>query len=132
MKSMPFPSNENSLSGLTTNAKSAKAPWKRVNANDPPPLMFQIQFCDGRVHSYAYCDLRETRLRDAGYLQLCLLGMEKTHIDIEGRNLTELASLIVAGKIKSVMELGPRTFERPEASPSIDRITVETLTGPAY
>ncbi len=93
--------------------------------------MFQLQFCDGRVISYAYCDLRETRLRDAGYLQLCLLGMEKYHITIEGRNLTDLANLIGTGKIKTLIELGPRTFERPESSPSIDKITVEALTGPA-
>ena len=91
--------------------------------------MFQVQFHDGRVNSYAYCDLRETRLRDAGYLQLCLLGMEKYHINITGRNLSELAKLIGAGKIKSFMELGPRTFERPEEIPAIDKITVETLTG---
>ena len=110
---------------------NSKEPWKRIKATDPAPIMFQVQFCDGRVVSYAYCDVREIRLRDAGYLQLCLLGMEKLYITLEGRNLTELADLLGTGQIKSVAELGPRTFERPESSPSIDRITVEELTGPA-
>ncbi len=94
--------------------------------------MFQVQFCSGRIVSYAYSDLREIRFRDAGFLQLCLYGMEKYHITIEGRNLTELANLIGSGKIKSFVELGSRTFERAEESPSIDKITIETLTGPAY
>ncbi len=118
--------------GFTTEKSDNKTPWSRIKPTEPPPIMFQVQFCDGRVVSYAYCDLRETRLRDAGYLQLCLLGMEKYHINITGRNLTELANLIGAGKLKSFRELGPRTFELPESSPSIDKITIETLTGPAY
>ena len=130
MASLPFPSNENSLGRIATAKATTDLPWKRVNPNEPPPIMFQVQFCDGRVISFAYCDLRETRLRDAGFLQLCLLGMEKYHINITGRNLADLAKLIVAGKIKSIVELGPRTFDRPEESPSIDTITIETLTGP--
>ena len=132
MSTLPFPSNENGAASLAATSDGSKAPWTRVNPNEPPPIMFQVQFNDGRVVSYAYCDLRETRLRDAGYLQLCLLGMEKYHINITGRQLTELAKLIGAGKIKSFTELGPRTFDRPESSPSIDQITIETLTGPAY
>lgn len=132
MSRLPFPSNENSHVGIPAAKTDDKSPWNRTKPSEPPPIMFQIQFCDGRIISYAYCDLRETRLRDAGYLQLCLLGMEKYHINITGRNLTELANLIGAGKIKSFVELGSRTFELPESSPSIDKITVETLTGPAY
>jgi hypothetical protein len=132
MSRLPFPSNENSRASNAEDPISAKAPWKRVNPSELPPIMFQVNFCDGRVISFAYCDLREMRLRDAGFLQLCLLGMEKYHINIIGRNLTELANLIGAGKIKSFTELGPRTFELPEANPSIDKITVETLTGPTY
>ncbi|WP_146575303.1 hypothetical protein [Botrimarina hoheduenensis] len=93
-------------------------------------MMFQVRFCDGRSISYSYCDLREIRVRDAGHVQLCLLGMEKTHVSVTGRNLSELAELISSGKIKSFSELGPRTFDRPESSPSIDKVTVETLTGP--
>lgn len=126
---LPFPSNENHASGPAAIAATSKTPWKRVAPTEPSPLMFQVQFCHGGATSYAYCDLREIRLRDAGYLQLGLLGMEKLHISISGRNLTELADLIATGKLKSLTELGPRTFDRPETSPSIDKITVETLTG---
>jgi len=132
MTHMPFPSNENALAGKSIAKESTQVPWKRASPSDPPLMMFQMQFYDGRIVSYAYCDLRETLLRDAGYLQLCLLGMEKYHINITGRNLTELANLIGAGKLKSFKELGPRTFELPESSPCIDNITIETLTGPAY
>lgn len=110
--------------------RSLDAPWKRAAPTEPPPLMFQVQFCDGRIISFAYADLRETRLRDAGSLQLGILGMEKYHVLIEGRHLGELATLIGLGKLKSVEELGPRTFDRPESAPTIDSITVETLTGP--
>lgn len=132
MGHLPFPSNENLQPAAPPPQVRAKTPWDRVSPSEPPPIMFQVQFYDGRIQSYAYCDLRETRLRDAGYLQLGLLGMEKYHINIEGRNLSELAKLIGLGKIKSFTELGPRTFERPEASPAIDKITIETLTGPTY
>lgn len=131
MTHMPFPSNQNALPSMANNEK-LEAPWKRAAPTEPPPLMFQVRFCDGRVISYAYADLRETRLRDAGHLQLCLFGMEKYHLTIEGRNLTELNALIGAGKIKSLDELGPRTFDRPESAPSIDSIRVEALTGPSF
>lgn len=131
MKHIPFPSNQNPLPKPDEKA-SPEAPWKRAGPTEAPPIMFQVRFRDGRVISYAYSDLRETRLRDAGYLQLCLLGMEKYCVTIEGRHLTELNKLIGAGKIKSLDELGPRTFDRPESAASIDVITVETLTGPGY
>jgi len=125
MKRMPFPTNENV--GQETSAKSATTPWKRANPNEPPLFMFQVQLVDGSMISYAYSDLRETRLRDAGYLQLRIFGMEKTHVTIQGRHLTELANLIGMGRIKTLVELGPRTFDRPEASPSIDSITIERM-----
>ena len=126
---LPFPSNENHANGPTPFGAAGKDPWQRTKPTEGAPLMFQVRYCHGGATSYAYCDLREIRLRDAGFLQLGLLGMEKLLISISGRNLTELAELIAAGKIKSFTELGPRTFERPETSPSIDKITVETLTG---
>jgi hypothetical protein len=130
---LPFPSNENrgSLPELTDRYDKS-LPWVRTGPTEPPPMMFQVEFLDGYVRSYSYADLRETRLRDAGHLQLCILGMEKYHLNIEGRNLLELAKLIGLGRIKSLTELGPRTFDRPEAAPSIDTITIETLTGPTY
>ncbi len=133
MANLPFPSNENSQAVPSLVGEGLlNAPWKRALPTEPPPMMFQVQFKNGRVVSYAYADLRETRLRDAGFLQLCILGMEKYHLTIEGRNLTELANLIGSGKIKSLEELGSRTFDRPESSPSIDSIRIETLSGPAY
>jgi hypothetical protein len=132
MKHMPFPSNENLRPIYGEQASGEEPPWQRSHPHDGPPIMFQMQFHDGRIVSYAYSDLRETRLRDAGHLQLCVYGMEKYHITIEGRHLTELASLIGMGRIKSVIEMGPRTYERPEAGPSIDKITIESLTGPAF
>lgn len=128
---LPFPSNENRQPAAAIAANS-QAPWKRAAPTEPAPLMFQVRFCHGAATSYAYCDLREIRLRDAGFLQLGLLGMEKLLITIAGRNLTELAELIAAGKLKSFTELGPRTFDRPESSPSIDKVTIETLTGHDY
>ncbi|TWT41392.1 hypothetical protein Pla111_31060 [Botrimarina hoheduenensis] len=130
MSSLPFPSNENARLAAAADNKAAKPPWSRVKSTEPLPMMFQVRFCDGRSISYSYCDLREIRVRDAGHVQLCLLGMEKTHVSVTGRNLSELAELISSGKIKSFSELGPRTFDRPESSPSIDKVTVETLTGP--
>lgn len=123
---LPFPSNENAAGGAALGA-AAKPPWKRTTPTEPSPLMFQVQFCHGGATSYAYCDLREVRIRDAGFLQVGLLGMEKLVISIAGRNLTELGELLAAGRVKSLTELGPRTFDRPEASPSIDKITVEAI-----
>lgn len=133
MAHLPFPSNENAQAVPSLlGQEGLNAPWKRSSPTEPPPMMFQVHFCDGRVISYSYADLRETRMRDAGYLQLCILGMEKYHLTIEGRNLTELANLLGMGKIKSLEELGPRTFDRPETAPTINSIRIDTLTGPAY
>ncbi|QDS99244.1 hypothetical protein [Adhaeretor mobilis] len=129
---LPFPSNENRQHTAAALASTTQAPWKRTSPTEPAPLMFQVCFCHGAATSYAYCDLREIRLRDAGFLQLGLLGMEKLLISIVGRNLSELADLIATGKLKSFTELGPRTFDRPETSPSIDKVTIETLTGHDY
>jgi hypothetical protein len=130
MTRLPFPSNENERPSTNDDVLPTDPPWKRMQSNESPPVMFQVCFCNGSVNSYAYSDLRETRLRDAGYLQLCIYGMEKYRLTIEGRNLTELANLIGMGRIKSFVELGPRTFERAESAPAIDKITIETLTGP--
>lgn len=133
MNHLPFPSNKNvKPMPRFTDKQSLEMPWKRSSPTEPPPMMFQVQFRNGNIISYAYADLRETRLRDAGYLQLCILGMEKYHLTIEGRNLVELANLLGIGKIKSLEELGTGRFDRPESAPSIDSIKIETLTGPTY
>lgn len=132
MAGLPFPSNENAFGPNLVGSKGDEVPWTRTKANEPPPVMFRIRFCDGRVIGFAYSDLRETRLLHAGHLTLCVYGMEKYHLVIEGRRLADLAELISAGKIKSLTELGPRTFDRAEEAPSIDRITLETMTGPSF
>lgn len=131
MGHMPFPSpsNENSRAEVKL---AAKVPWTKIKPGEPPPMMFQVLFHDGRVVSFAYSDLRETRMRDAGYLTLCIFGMEKYHITIEGRNLRELAEAIGSGRIKSMEELGPRTFERAEDEAAIDSIMIEAMTGPSF
>lgn len=135
MPSIPFPSNDSSRpAGSIQHLKGAapKEPWLGTKHGEPPPMMLQVKFHDGSILSYAYSDLRETRLRDAGHLVLCIFGMEKYLVTIEGRHLSHLAQLIGIGKIKTLIELGPRTFDRPEEAASIDKITVETLTGPAF
>lgn len=131
MARLPFPVSDTPKPTPAVAVDPLDVPWKRAAPTEPPPMMFQVRFRDGRVISYAYADLRETRLRDAGHLQLCILGMEKIHVSIAGRNLTELANLIGMGRLKSLEELGPRTFDRPESAPSIDTITIDVLTGPA-
>ena len=93
--------------------------------------MLQFHFYDGRVVSYACSDIREMQKRDAGHIELSVYGMEKHRLTIKGRNLNELFDLLQLGRIKSMTELGPRTFDYPEESPAIDSITIETLTGPS-
>ena len=132
MKRMPFPSDsESALKSRTLANDSAEPPWKRCGPSEPPLMFFQIARLNGNVVSYAYCDLREMRLLSPGLLQLCILGMEKYLITISGRHLTELANMMSQAKVKSIVEVGPGTFEVPEASPSVDKITIEELTGPS-
>lgn len=129
MPHLPFPSNENHFNSpdVQTDPASAKPPWQYCKASEPPPIMFKVEKHNGHILSYAYCDLRETRLLNAGFLQLGIFGMEKYLITIEGRHLKELADLMGMGRIKSFAELGPRNFHRPEEDASIDKITIETL-----
>tara|TARA_R110002073_G_scaffold8027_19_gene44881 strand:+ start:18210 stop:18611 length:402 start_codon:yes stop_codon:yes gene_type:complete len=131
MKNMPFPSNENAATPLTIKSRTPlKTPWKKVGPGEPPPMMLQFITHDGRVKSFACSDIREMQKRDAGHVELSIYGMEKYRVAIEGRHLGELFDLLQMGRIKSMTELGPRTFDHPEESPAIDKITVETLTGP--
>ena len=128
---IPFPSDaKNALSKSLAN-DSSEPPWKKVGPSEPPLMFFHIERFHGDVRSYAYCDLREMRLHSPALLQLCILGMEKYLITISGRHLTDLANQIGQGKIKTIMEVGPGTFELPEGGPSIDKIEIEELTGPA-
>ena len=130
MNDLPFPkaSQPGSLPNISS-VTSIELPWERATPHDPPLMMFQICFSDGRRVSFAYSDLREIRCRDAGHITVGIYGLEKYHLTIEGRNLDELHSLLSMARIKSVIELGSRTFDRPEDSPCIDRIQIEALTG---
>lgn len=130
-KRMPFPSDaKNALSKSLAN-DSLEPPWRRAERHDQPLMFFHIERLNGNVVSYSYCDLRELRLHSPALLQLCIMGMEKYLVTISGRHLTDLADQISMAKIKSIVEVGPGTFELPEGGPSIDKITIEELTGPS-
>ena len=126
MSQLPFPSNNNVATSLRP-AKPSKDPWTRCKPGEPPDMMFQVRFYDGRIISYAYADLREIRLQDAGCITLCIFGFEKYEITVEGRHLGDLAALLGSAAIKSLTEFGPRSFERSEELPCIDKIAVTTL-----
>lgn len=131
MTSMPFPSNQNWQSHAAQPTESnQEKPWEKLNAGELMPMMFQVGFNDGRSVYYAYSDLREIRLRDAGFVQLLVFGVEKYEINIAGRHLSELVTLIGMGRIKSLTESGQRSFHLAESAPSIDRITVEVASFP--
>ena len=126
MNQLPWPSNDPGRESDITPVK----PWQKLTPGEIPPMMFQIRFRSGTIISYAYSDLRETRLRDSGFLQLSLFGMEKYQITIEGRHLDELATHIGLGKVRWLAESDDRDYRIPEASPAIEEITIEALTGP--
>lgn len=130
MAHMPFPSNENVAIAPTLQPGGQKSPWKRSAPGEPPPLMLQFVFHDGRVVSYACSDIREMQKRDAGHIELSIFGMEKYRVTIQGRNLNDLFDLLQMGRIRSMTEFGPRTFDHPEENPAIDKISIEALTGP--
>lgn len=130
---LPFPTNDRRPAMRVASSNDQKgAPWEVVQNKEPLPNFFRLRLHDGRQLSFAYADLREIRLIHAGHLVLCLYGMEKYHIVLEGRRLEVLASQIELNRVKSFTEDGPRAFERDETQPAIDTVRVETLTGPSY
>jgi len=104
-------------------------PWLQIRNGEMPPVMFQLRFQNGEVISYAYSDLREIRFRDAGYVQLGIIGMTRMLITIEGRHLRELAEAMGSGLIRWIEESDERDFGRPETSPAITEITIEQVQG---
>ena len=71
MNQMPFPSdppsNQNWQShSIAERGPSEERPWTKINAGELMPMMFQLQFADGRSLYYAYSDLREIRVLNAG------------------------------------------------------------------
>ncbi len=105
---------------------SEKAPWATTANGTMPPMMFQINFHDGRMICFAYSDLREIHCRDAGHIELFVQAMGKLAILIEGRHLTDLAKWLCNGMIRSIQESDPRDT-KPESAPEIVNITVEEL-----
>jgi len=125
MSQLPFAQNAVPNIGQVT---SIEPPWRKASPHDPPLMMFQVRFKDGRMISYSYSDLREIRRFDAGHLVIGIYGFEKYEITVKGRNLDEFYTLLAIGKIQYVEELGPHNFDRPENIPSIDSIHVENVT----
>lgn len=131
MARLPFPSNQNLHAMAASNNGARQAtPWKKLNAGEPPPMTLQLIFGDGHVISYAWSDIREMHKRDQGHLMIYVYGMEKYRITVEGRHLNDLFDLLQNARVRSLTEMGPRTFDHPEEAPSIEKISVESLTGP--
>jgi hypothetical protein len=128
MVKIPFASNSN-FHAVPQPVKD-EPPWTKASPGELPPMMFRIEFIDGRVTSYAYSDLRETRMRDRGMLQLFIFGMEKYVVTIRGRHLDELAKLIGLGRIRSLSVADPRRTDQRDENPSITEVVIESLTGP--
>ncbi|QDU98590.1 hypothetical protein [Lignipirellula cremea] len=99
--------------------------WARLREGELPPMMFQMRLSDGRLVSYPYSDLREIRCRDAGRVQLFLLGLERLVVTIEGRRLRELANLLSRAMILWIEEADPRDLSKPESVPEIVKISIE-------
>jgi len=102
-------------------------PWQSIQSGEMPPLMLQFRLRSGETISYAYHDLREIRVRDAGHIQLGLVGMSKLLITIEGRHLRELAEFIGSGLVRWVQESDERALDVPESSPWITSILIEQV-----
>jgi hypothetical protein len=102
-------------------------PWQKIRPNEVPPMMFQLRFRSGEMISFAYSDLREIRVRDAGYVQFGVLGMARMLITIEGRHLMELAECLGSGLIRWMQEEDERETERPETNGAITAIQIEIV-----
>ena len=130
MTHLPFPPNNNELPQRLAEPSLAKPPWQRIKPGEMPPMMFQLRLHDGSRICYAYSDLRETRLRDSGQLQLLLWGLEKYQITIIGRLLDDLATEISLGRVRWLEESDPRAIDRPEDMAAIDEIQIEIMMAP--
>ena len=106
-------------------------PWVKIREGEMPPMMFQIQFNDGRLSSYAFSDIREVHCADAGKVQLMLFAMQKIVITFEGRNLRDLANLFCNAALRSIRESDPRELERPERAPEVIRVSIEPIENAA-
>lgn len=130
MKSMPFPSNDDTHSILPpTKANAAEMPWQKLHPTAAMPLSFEVRVGNGVVETFPYSDFRGTKLLHAGYLIIRVFGMEKYHIIVEGRNLSELAKLLSLGRVQWFGETTVRELNAPESDPCITAIKIDELTG---
>ena len=127
MKTMPFPSNDDI--GLPQQPIVGGLPWKKLHPNEAMPMCFEVRLPDGVVETFAYSDLRGTKLLHAGHLIIHIFGMEKYHIIVEGRNLGELARHLSLGRIQWFGQVGSET-ETPEVNSHIASVRIDALTGP--
>lgn len=127
MKTMPFPSNDDI--GLQPQATVDSLPWKKLHPNEAMPMCFEVRLPNGVVETFAYSDLRGTRLLHAGHLIVRVFGMEKYHIIVEGRNLGELAKHLSLGRIQWFGQVRRET-ETPEVNAHIASVRIDALTGP--
>jgi hypothetical protein len=124
--SLPQPSNENEFEDDTVDV-----PWSVIHPADPIPMMFSVDFSNGRSTCFAYSDLRVVDCISPSEIVLSLYSMEKTRLSITGRNLSELAHLLSLGQIVALHETEKADwFELSEAQPAIESVSVELLTGP--
>jgi len=123
-----FDEQSNVFQGFPQPAQDDKVPWGRMRDGEMPPMMLQLRLNDGTSVSYAYSDLREIRCRDAGYVQLFILGLDRLIITLEGRRLKELANLLSRAMILWIQEADPRDLSQPEDLPWVDNIVVESVS----
>ena len=103
------------------------AAWQLFDAGGSMPMMFQMHLRSGEVIAFPYSDLREVRLRDAGFVQLALLGVAHYRVSISGRLLNDLATLLGLGRVRSMHVADPRDVSRPEKLPTIETIDIEVV-----
>ena len=113
---------------VTVAAPAPAVPWQSISSGEMPPLMLQFRLRSGETISYSYHDIREIRVRDAGRVQLGLIGMFKLQVTIEGRHLRELGELIASGLVRWMQETDERSDEAPETSPCITSIAIERIS----
>ncbi|APZ95860.1 hypothetical protein [Fuerstiella marisgermanici] len=104
------------------------AAWQLLDTGTSMPMMFQLHLRSGEVIFFPYSDLREVRLRDAGFIQLALLGVAQYRVSISGRLLKELATVLGLGRVRSMHVADPRDISRPEDMPTIEAIDIEVVT----
>ncbi|MEP3480567.1 MAG: hypothetical protein ABJZ55_15060 [Fuerstiella sp.] len=103
------------------------AAWQTLDASRGMAMMFQLHLRTGEIISFPYSDLREVRRRDAGFIQLALMGVEQYRISITGRLLDDLTTLLCFGRVVSMHVADPRDVSRPEEAPTIEAIEIEVI-----